>query len=228
MKEYATEAIRNVALIGHGSAGKTTLVEAFLHFTGASTRLGKIQDGTTVSDFDDEEIRRKISLSTSIIPVEFQDSKINLLDTPGFPDFVGEVISALRVASGAMVLLDSVAGVEVGTELTWQYCEEFKLPRFVVIAKMDRENANYEQALASAEGLPGAKLIPVQLPIGQGAILQGRDRPHGDESPHGRGQGSRDIPAEMKAAAEEARVALWKRRPKARTNSSRSIWAARN
>src|SRR4030042_2197863 len=118
MKEYATEAIRNVALIGHGSAGKTTLVQAFLHFTGASTRLGKIQDGTTVSDFDDEEIRRKISLSASIIPVEFQDIKINLLDTPGFPDFVGEVISALRVASGAMVLLDSVAGGEGGTDIT--------------------------------------------------------------------------------------------------------------
>ncbi len=104
MKEYATEKIRNIALIGHGSAGKTTLTEAFLHFTGATTRLGKIEDGTTVSDFEDEEIRRKISLSTSVIPIEFQDLKINLLDTPGFPDFVGEVISALRVCDGAMVL----------------------------------------------------------------------------------------------------------------------------
>ena len=166
MKEYATDAIRNVALVGHGSAGKTTLVEAFLHFTGASTRLGKIEDGTTVSDFEEEEIRRKISLSSSVIPIEFQDKKINMLDTPGFPDFVGEVISALRVAEAAMVLLDSVSGVEVGTELTWQYCDEFKLPRFVVIAKMDRENANFEQVLESAKTLPGAKLVPVQLPIG--------------------------------------------------------------
>src|SRR4030065_1167891 len=117
MKEYGTDAIRNVALIGHGSAGKTTLVEAFLHFTGASTRLGKIADGTTLSDFEDEEIRRKISLSTSVIPVEFQECKINLLDTPGFPDFVGEVISALRVASGAMVLGGAAGGGAVGTGL---------------------------------------------------------------------------------------------------------------
>ncbi|MBN1439073.1 MAG: elongation factor G [Anaerolineales bacterium] len=208
MKEYATEAIRNVALIGHGSAGKTTLVEAFLHFTGAATRLGKIEDGTTVSDFDEEEIRRRISLSTSAIPLEFQDCKINLLDTPGFPDFVGEVISALRVASGAMVLIDSVAGVEVGTELTWQYCTEFKLPRFVVIAKMDRENANFEQALASAKSLPGAKLIPVQLPIGQGQHFQGVVDLLAMKARMGAGKEAAEIPAELKAAAEEARVVL--------------------
>lgn len=208
MKEYATEAIRNVALIGHGSAGKTTLVEAFLHFTGASTRLGKIQDGTTISDFDDEEIRRKISLSTAVIPIEFQDHKINLLDTPGFPDFVGEVISALRVASGAMVLLDAVAGVEVGTELTWQHCEEFKLPRFVVIAKMDRENANYERAMASAKTLPGAKLVPVQLPVGQGQNYKGVVDLLAMKARMGAGKEASDIPADMKAAAEEARVAL--------------------
>jgi elongation factor G len=208
MKEYATDAIRNVALIGHGSAGKTTLVEAFLHFTGASTRLGKIEDGTTVSDFEDEEIRRKISLSTAVIPIEFQECKINLLDTPGFPDFVGEVISALRVANGALVLLDAVSGVEVGTELTWQYCEEFKLPRFVVIAKMDRENANYEQALASARNLPGAKLVPVQLPIGQGQNFKGVIDLLAMKARMGAGKEASEIPPDMKAAAEEARVAL--------------------
>jgi elongation factor G len=208
MKEYATDAIRNVALIGHGSAGKTTLVEAFLHFTGASTRLGKIEDGTTISDFEDEEIRRKISLSTAVIPIEFQECKINLLDTPGFPDFVGEVISALRVANGALVLLDAVSGVEVGTELTWQYCEEFKLPRFVVIAKMDRENANYEQALASARNLPGAKLVPVQLPIGQGQNFKGVIDLLAMKARMGAGKEASEIPPDMKAAAEEARVAL--------------------
>ncbi len=208
MKEYGTDAIRNVALIGHGSAGKTTLVEAFLHFTGASTRLGKIADGTTLSDFEDEEIRRKISLSTSVIPVEFQDCKINLLDTPGFPDFVGEVISALRVASGAMVLVDATAGVEVGTELTWQYCEEFKLPRFVVIAKMDRENANYERAMASAKNLPGVKLVPVQLPIGQGQNFKGVIDLMAMKARMGAGKEATEIPADMKAAAEQARIAL--------------------
>jgi elongation factor G len=148
MKEYRTEAIRNVALVSHSSAGKTMLAEAFLHATGATTRLGKIEDGTTVSDFEDEEIRRGISLSTSVIPVEYKDVKINVLDTPGYLDFVGEVISALRVVDGAIVLVDSVAGVEVGTEITWQYVEKFNLPRFVVINKMDRDNANFQKALA--------------------------------------------------------------------------------
>jgi elongation factor G len=208
MKEYGTDAIRNVALIGHGSAGKTTLVEAFLHFTGASTRLGKIADGTTLSDFEEEEIRRKISLSTSVIPVEFQDCKINLLDTPGFPDFVGEVISALRVADGAIVLMDSVAGVEVGTELTWQYCEEFKLPRFVVIDKMDRENANFERAMESAKSLPGAKLVPVQLPIGQGQGFKGVIDLMAMKARMGSGEEAAEIPADMKAAAEKARITL--------------------
>ncbi|WP_298008836.1 GTP-binding protein, partial [Anaerolinea sp.] len=141
MKEYKTEAIRNIALVSHSSAGKTMLSEAFLHVTGATTRLGRIEDGTTVSDFEEEEIRRGISLSTSVIPVEYKDVKINVLDTPGYLDFVGEVISALRVADGAIALVDSVAGVEVGTEITWQYLDKFNLPRFVLINKMDRDNA---------------------------------------------------------------------------------------
>src|SRR5512133_3193446 len=129
MKEYSTDAIRNVALISHGGAGKTTLAEAFLYATGATTRMGKIDDGTTASDYDEEEIRRSISLYTSVLPVEYKDHKINVLDTPGFLDFIGEVISALRVADGAIELVDSVSGVEVGTEITWQYCERFGLPR---------------------------------------------------------------------------------------------------
>ena len=208
MKEYATDAIRNIALIGHGSAGKTTLVEAFLHFTGATTRLGKIEDGTTVSDYEEEEVRRRISLSTSVIPVEFQDCKINLLDTPGFPDFIGEVISALRVSNGAMVLVDAVAGVEVGTEITWQHCEDFHLPRFVVIAKMDRENADYERVLESAKTLPGAKLVPVQLPIGQGQQFKGVIDLMAMKARIGSGKEAAEIPADMKKAAEEARVAL--------------------
>jgi elongation factor G len=208
MKEYATDAIRNVALIGHGSAGKTTLVEAILHTTGATTRMGKIEDGTTVSDWEDEEIRRKISLSTSVIPVEFGGCKINLLDTPGFPDYVGEVKSALRVVEGAVLLLDSVAGVEVGSELTWQYCEEFHLPRFVMIAKMDRENANFEDTLASARNLPGAKLVPLQIPVGQGQHFKGLVDLLAMKARLGAGKEPADIPAEVKPAAEEARVAL--------------------
>ena len=130
MKEYTTEFIRNIALVSHSSAGKTMLAEAFLHFTGATTRLGKIEDGTTASDFEDEEKRRRISLSTSVLPVEYNNHKINFLDTPGYTDFVGEVISALRVADGAIILVDSVSGYEVGTEVGWKYCDQFNLTPF--------------------------------------------------------------------------------------------------
>src|SRR5664279_743752 len=119
MKEYTSASIRNVALVSHSSAGKTMMAEAFLHFTGATTRLGKIEDGTTTSDFDDEEIRRGISLYTGVIPIEYKDKKINFLDTPGYTDFVGEVISALRVVDGALLLVDAVSGLEVGTEIAW-------------------------------------------------------------------------------------------------------------
>src|SRR3989304_7606156 len=115
MKEYTTEFLRNVALVSHGGAGKTMLSEAFLHGTGATTRLGKVEDGTTVSDYDEEEVRRKISLFTSVIPIEYRDTKINLLDAPGYTDFVGEVVSALSVADAAVVLVDSVAGGGGGT-----------------------------------------------------------------------------------------------------------------
>src|SRR5512136_823715 len=121
MKEYTTEMIRNIALVSHSSAGKTMLAEAFLHFTGATTRLGKIEDGTTIADFEEEEIRRGISLSTAVLPVEYKNHKINVLDTPGYTDFVGEMISALRVADGAIVVVDSVAGAEVGTEIALNY-----------------------------------------------------------------------------------------------------------
>src|SRR3990172_4406 len=124
MKEYATQHIRNIALVSHSGAGKTSLVECVLNHTGATTRIGKVEDGTSVSDFEEEEHRRKISLSTSVIPCEYQDTKINFLDTPGFTDFVGEVKSALRVADAALIVVDAVSGVEVGTELVWSYCEE--------------------------------------------------------------------------------------------------------
>src|SRR5512143_727013 len=122
MKEYTTEFIRNIALASHGGSGKTMLAEAFWHFSGATTRLGRVVDGSTGADFEEEEQRRKLSLSTAIIPVEYKDHKINFLDTPGYTDFVGEVISALRVADSALILVDSVAGLEVGTEVAWNHC----------------------------------------------------------------------------------------------------------
>jgi elongation factor G len=135
MKEYTTESIRNITLVSHGGAGKTMLAEALLHFTGATTRLGRIDDGTTASDFEEEEIRRGISLSTAVLPVEYKGCKINLMDTPGYTDFVGEVISALRIADSALVVVDSVAGAEVGTEIALSYCDVFQLPRILIIKK---------------------------------------------------------------------------------------------
>ena len=167
MKEYASDVLRNVALVSHGGAGKTSLVEAMLFMSGAINRIGKVQDGNTVSDFEEEEIRRNISLSTGLLPVEYENHKLNILDTPGFADFIGEVISALRASDAALVLVDSVAGIEVGTEIVWNYCDQFELPRFIVLCKMDRDNAGFKRTMASLKNLPtGATFIPVQLTCG--------------------------------------------------------------
>lgn len=211
MKEYKTEHLRNIALAAHGGAGKTMMAEAFLRYTGATTRLGRVEDGTTVSDYDEEEIRRKISIYTSVIPVEYRDHKINLLDTPGFTDFIGEEISAMSIADGVMILVDSVAGVEVGTELAWNYADQFNLPRFFVINKMDRENANFEKAYASIEAFThsmGKRLVKVQLPWGEKLDFKGViDLIHMKAYP-GDGKSPVDIPADFKDAVEENRGIL--------------------
>ena len=208
MKEFTTESIRNIALVSHGNAGKTMLAEALLHFTGATTRLGKIEDGTTVSDFEDEEIRRGISLSTSVLPLEYKDHKINLLDTPGYTDFVGEVISALRIADSAAVLVDSVAGAEVGTEIALSYCDTFKLPRMVIINKMNRDNANFRKALESIQQISDKRLIPVQLPWGEKAEFKGVLDLLTMKACPGAGETSQDIPAECRDEVDSARVQL--------------------
>jgi elongation factor G len=208
MKEYTTESIRNIALVSHSSAGKTMLAEAFLHFTGATTRLGKIEDGTTVSDFEEEEIRRGISLSTSVIPVEFRDCKINVLDTPGYTDFIGEVISALRISDSAVAVVDSVSGAEVGTEIALSYCDLFKLPRMILINKMNRDNANYRKALESIQEISEKRLIPVQLPWGERADFKGVIDLLTMKAYAGAGESGQDIPAEFKDEADTARMQL--------------------
>ncbi|MGB8212498.1 MAG: elongation factor G [Anaerolineales bacterium] len=208
MKEYTTEFIRNIALVSHGSGGKTMLAEACLHVTGATSRLGKIEDGTTVSDFEDEEIRRKLSLSTAVIPVEYKDHKINLLDTPGYTDFVGEVVSSLRVADAAVILVDSVAGLEVGTEIVWNYCDTFNLPRLLVVNKLDRDNADYLKAIASVQEFSPTRLVPVQLPWGEKTAFKGVIDLLTMKAYANEGRTPEDIPAELKAAAEEARTKL--------------------
>ena len=173
MASHTTEQLRNVALIGHSSSGKTTLAEALLFDTGATGRRGRVEDGTTASDWDDEEIRRRISVGTSVIPCEWHDSKINLLDTPGFIDFVGETKGAVTVADSALVLVDSVAGIEVGTELGWGYLDERSLPRAIFINKMDRDNASFQRVLGDIRNIFGGTIVPAQLPIGEGGEFRG-------------------------------------------------------
>lgn len=211
MKEYTTELIRNIALVSHGSAGKTMLSEAFLHFTGATTRLGKIEDGTTASDYDEEEIRRKLSLYTGVLPVEHRDHKINVLDAPGYTDFVGEMISALSVADGAVILVDSVGGVEVGTELAWRTAADFGLPRFLVVNRMDRENASFSRVYAAIEEFmhaAGGRCVKVQLPIGEKHDFKGVIDLITMKAYMADGKTATDIPADMKAEADEAHFAL--------------------
>ena len=208
MKEYSTESLRNIALAGHGSTGKTMMTEAFLHFTGVTTRLGKVEDGNTISDFDEEEIRRHLSLYTSLIPIEYRGVKLNLLDTPGYTDFVGEMISALSVADSALILLDSVGGVEVGTEIAWRYCDQFDLPRAVVINKMDRDNANYQKVMEEIAQFSDVRLLPVQLPWGEKLNFQGVIDLIGMKAYPADGKEAQDIPAELADAAEEARMTL--------------------
>jgi len=208
MKEYTTEFIRNVALVGHSSTGKTMMAEAFLYFSGATTRMGKVEDGSTASDFDEEENRRTLSLYTSVIPIEHKNTKINLLDAPGYTDFVGEVISALSVADSAVVLVDSLAGVEVGTEIAWRYCDMFELPRIVVINKMDRDNANLEKVMASINEFSATRLIRVQLPLGARGDFKGVIDLLSNKAYESDGKTAIEIPAEYADAAEEARMEL--------------------
>ncbi|MDT8305766.1 MAG: elongation factor G [Anaerolineae bacterium] len=172
MKEYKTEDVRNIALVSHSGSGKTTLVERLLFDTKVLTRMGNVESGTTTMDFEEEEMERTASINTAIAPIEWNGMKANLLDTPGYVDFVGEVLSALTVAEAAVVLVEAVAGVEVGTELVWQYAAERDLPRLLLVNKMDRENVNVRRLMESVNTLPG-KLVRMQLPIGHGPDFQG-------------------------------------------------------
>jgi len=208
MKEYKTESIRNITFASHSGAGKTILAEALLNFSGAINRMGKIEDGSTTSDFDEEEQRRSISIYTSVLPVEYKDHKINILDTPGYTDFLGEEISALRVSDGAVILVDAVAGIEVGTELAWTYSGEKNIPRLILINKMDRENANFKKMLDSFQEITNVKLIPLQLPWGEQADFQGVIDLVNMKAYKGVGTESVDIPAEYVDAAEEAHAAI--------------------
>jgi len=159
MKGYTSDTIRNVALLGHGGSGKTTFLEAALLATGVINRLGRVEDGNTVSDYDKMEIDKGYSISTSIVPVEYNKVKINFIDTPGFFDFVGEVNSALRVAEAALILVDASAGVQVGTEKAWNSCKQFNIPRIFLISKTDKENVNVDQVISDLKAKFGTSVV---------------------------------------------------------------------
>jgi elongation factor G len=173
MKTYNTDQIRNVALIGHSNCGKTSLTEALLFSTNVINRMGKVEDGNTVSDFDKEEKDRQVSISTSIIPVEYDNTKINFLDTPGYFDFVGEVYGALRVASSAVIVIDATSGIEVGTEKAWKYAEQKSLPRIIFVNKMDKENVKFDELLDKLRDKFGSKVVPFAIPLGKGDNIDG-------------------------------------------------------
>ncbi|HHT20357.1 MAG TPA: elongation factor G [Tissierellia bacterium] len=173
MKTYPKDKIRNVVLLGHGNSGKTTLMESILFNLGETGRMGKVEEGNTVSDFTKEEINRKFSLSTSLIPVEWRDHKINFLDTPGYFDFVGDAFSALRVAGGAVIVIDAGSGIEVGTEKAWGYTQKRNLPRIIFINKMDKENINYVNLIRNLKDKFGKKIAPFVLPMGDGEDFEG-------------------------------------------------------
>ncbi len=173
MSAVPSESIRNAILLSHGGAGKTILAEAMLHAAGVTTRLGRVEDGTTASDFEPEEHKRGASVNTSILNASWREHKINLIDTPGYADYRGEVASGLRVADSAIFLVAAQAGVEVGTGQLWKLADEYDLPRIVYISKMDRENADFDGVVDELQERFGRHLVPVQLPIGAEASFSG-------------------------------------------------------
>lgn len=210
MKRFAVEKVRNLALIAHGGAGKTSLAEAMLFAAGAIDRQGRVDDGNTTMDHEPEETKRKISISLGIAPLEWNGHKITILDTPGYFDFVGEVKAALRVAESAVMVIDAVAGVEVGTELTNKHALAAGVARMVVVNKMDRENANFAKALSSLEQAFGRPVVPFHLPIGAQADFKGLvDVVH--QKAHmfaGKEVKPADVPADLRSEMESVREKL--------------------
>src|SRR5438132_3719081 len=173
MKVYSGSEIRNVALVGHNDTGKTTLGSQLIFNAGATTRLGRIDDGTTTTDFDPDEIERKHSISAAIAYAEWKNSKINLLDSPGFGIFIMEAKGALRVADAAAIVVSGVTGVEVTTERVWKFADEYALPRMVIVNKMDRERASASRTLEALQKKFGKNIVPLQLPIGEEHAFSG-------------------------------------------------------
>src|SRR6202161_1960710 len=213
VKIYTGENIRNVAIVGHGHAGKTSLLSAMLYTAGATPRLGRVDDGSASTDYDEEEIARKMSIAASAAYVEWGKTKINVIDTPGFSMFVHEAKMVLPVIDAAVVVVDGVAGVEVVTQRVWNYCEEFKTPRLIVVSRMDRDRADAERLLESLTTAFGRSVIPLELPIGKEKNFSGvvdlvQMKAYTYEL-GGNGKGKEtEIPANLKDQAQEAHEKL--------------------
>ncbi|HTE16980.1 MAG TPA: GTP-binding protein, partial [Armatimonadota bacterium] len=210
MNRYSGEAIRNVALAGHQGSGKTSLAEAILYQTGGIDRLGRVDEGTAKTDFDPDEVRRHISINLALAPAEWHGHKINIIDTPGYLDFIGEVGSGLRVADAAVLVVPGPAGVEVGTEASWELATERKLPKFIFVNKMDRENADYHRVIESIQAVFGKCCVPVQVPVGQESSFSGVVDVLRGVAYTGSGKETRkvEIPASCQALVDDAREAL--------------------
>jgi elongation factor G len=213
VKVYETKDIRNVGVVGHGDSGKTTLTAGLLFTAGASNRLLRVDEGNTITDFDEEEIQRKITISTAIAVAEWKRAKINILDTPGYNIFINDTNAALAAADAALVVVDGVAGVEVQTEKVWQFANDYKLPRAVIINKLDRERADFERALGTVHENFGRAAVPIQIPIGaerefSGVVDLVRMKAY-TYTPDGDGKGKEgEIPASLADAAQKAHDAL--------------------
>lgn len=213
MKEYKSDRLRNVGIIAHGGAGKTSLTEALLFNAGAVTRLGRVDDGSSTADFEPEEIKRKVTISAALAPCEWREHKINFLDTPGYADFVSEVKGMMRAVDGVMVVLCAASGVEVETEKVWQFATEHSLPKMAFINKMDRENADFDTVVTAMQEKFGAGIVPIQLPIGSQDTFKGvidvlKMKAFVPGNNTGTQVNEVDIPADLSEKAELARMVL--------------------
>ncbi|MBI4480380.1 MAG: GTP-binding protein, partial [Acidobacteria bacterium] len=213
MKVYQGKDIRNVGVVGHGDSGKTSLVAAFLYAAGLTTRLGRVDDGTTTTDFDEEEIARKVTISTSLAYLEWNRTKINLLDTPGYNIFINETLASLVAADSALVLVDAVAGVEVQTEKVWDFAKRYELPRALVVNRLDRERSSFERSVESVQSVFGRNAVPIEWPIGEEkgftGVIDLLTMKAYTYTPGGNGKGKEGpVPDNVKAAAEAARDKL--------------------
>ncbi len=213
MKVYESKDIRNVGVVGHGDSGKTTLTAGMLFSAGAANRLLRVDEGNTITDFDEEEIQRKITISTAIAVAEWKKTKINLIDTPGYNIFINDAKAALIAADSALVMVDGVAGVEVQTEKVWSFCEEFKLPRAIIINKLDRERSDFQRAWESVQENFGRTAVPVQIPMGSERDFKGVIDLIGMKAytftPDGDGKSKEgEIPGDLADAAQKAHEAL--------------------